>query len=937
MSANPPLLERERELTMLASAGDAAASGAGSALLIVGAAGVGKSALLAAGIAAARERGLSLYSGRGSELEQGLPFGVMRQILDPALGRLTPTARARLFRGASAPAERLFRDVPLDQRVAGDGFAVLHALFWLIAGLEQPAVLAVDDLQWVDPPSLRALHYLAGRIGELPVLMVLTLRDHEPTPVAELAADFQDALAADTITLSGLSPGAGQALVRDALPEADPELCAAFVESSAGNPFYLRELLRSVVATAGGAPTADDVRRTALDTVGDRVLRRLLALGDAAAPLARAMAVLGTGGRLDHAAAVAELAAQPAATAALAMRRAEILATEDPFSWAHPLVRRSIYDGLNVVQRDQLHGRAAEVLARADAPPGARAAHLAALRPRGSVQVVQGLLLAAEDALGRNAPELAVTLLRRALQEEAPEPGRAVLLLRLGQVEVTQRKPAAAAALREAHKLAGDGRQRALAALGLAESLVFEGRWEEATQVTEDALAASDLRDDELALELELAHALICAMDPHLAATFHRDRPRLHELARGQSWPARALAAALAMTGSFAGEAPGHVLALCEHALAGGVLLAERGAGAFSSGHVGMALLAIDELDRAVILSDELETAARAQGSVANAIASALLRGAALVRSGELGAADELLRPVIEMAAREGMLLLAVTALWYAIDAIVERPSLAGLAELAQTLEMPPAMAEAAGGAWLGYCRGRMLTADGELALARAELERVVEIFGALQFGPVHASSRGALALALPPEARQTARELAAEELALARRSGVGRAIGVALRNAGLLAERSQRVALLAESVATLALSPARYEHACSLVELGAALRRDGRRLDAREPLESALELAHACGAERLGARAREELIAAGRRPRRVYRTGFAALTASERRVVRLAAEGRTNAEVAQALFLSVKTVETHLSNAYGKLGLSGSGARRRLPALVSQ
>ena len=106
-------------------------------------------------------------------------------------------------------------------------------------------------------------------------------------------------------------------------------------------------------------------------------------------------------------------------------------------------------------------------------------------------------------------------------------------------------------------------------------------------------------------------------------------------------------------------------------------------------------------------------------------------------------------------------------------------------------------------------------------------------------------------------------------------------------------------------------------------------------RADSREPLQSGMELAYRCGAERLVARAHEELLATGARPRRIIRSGFDGLTASERRIVRLAAERRSNPEIAQALYISVKTVETHLSNAYSKLNLSGPGARHRLPALM--
>ena len=118
--------------------------------------------------------------------------------------------------------------------------------------------------------------------------------------------------------------------------------------------------------------------------------------------------------------------------------------------------------------------------------------------------------------------------------------------------------------------------------------------------------------------------------------------------------------------------------------------------------------------------------------------------------------------------------------------------------------------------------------------------------------------------------------------------------------------------------------SPALLERAHSLAELGAALRRAGQRAAAREPLAEALDLAARCGARPLAARAREELKAAGARPRREWRTGVEALTPSELRIVRLAAEGRTNREIAHELYVTLKTVEGHLSRAYTKLGIEG-------------
>lgn len=124
-----------------------------------------------------------------------------------------------------------------------------------------------------------------------------------------------------------------------------------------------------------------------------------------------------------------------------------------------------------------------------------------------------------------------------------------------------------------------------------------------------------------------------------------------------------------------------------------------------------------------------------------------------------------------------------------------------------------------------------------------------------------------------------------------------------------------------------------RLELAYSLTELGAALRRAGARTAAREPLRRALDLAHRCGATPLAQRAREEALAVGARPRRPWVTGVHALTASELRVVRLAAQDMGNREIAQALFITAKTVSDHLSSAYHKLNVS---SRDQLAAVIA-
>ena len=151
--------------------------------------------------------------------------------------------------------------------------------------------------------------------------------------------------------------------------------------------------------------------------------------------------------------------------------------------------------------------------------------------------------------------------------------------------------------------------------------------------------------------------------------------------------------------------------------------------------------------------------------------------------------------------------------------------------------------------------------------------------------------------------------------------------MGVALRARALIEEGPAALELLAEAVAALAGSQSRLEHARALVDHGAALRRSGARREGRSALREGLDEARRCGALALAARAHAELEASGLRPRKMLVGGVEALTPSERRVAELAAGGMANAEIAQSLFVTVKTVETHLGRTYRKLDIPGRGA----------
>jgi len=288
---------------------------------------------------------------------------------------------------------------------------------------------------------------------------------------------------------------------------------------------------------------------------------------------------------------------------------------------------------------------------------------------------------------------------------------------------------------------------------------------------------------------------------------------------------------------------------------------------------------------------------------------------------------------VADIAAEYGITFALPQALYWGTDALIERPGLADLAALATAIELGPELSPTVFGANLAEIRGRLALARLDFPAARAELRAAADIYRALRvFNPNVSCWRSALALALAGEDRPEALLLAEGELADARRLGFARPAGIALRTRGMIAGGEQGLSDLREAAKMLADIGARLEHARALVELGAALRRANQRAAAREPLRAGLDLAYRCGAARLAQRASDELRSTGARPRRAVLTGLEALTVSERRTAELAATGMSNPEIAQALFVTLNTVEGHLRHAYQKPSINSRG---HLPAAL--
>ncbi len=925
------VLERDGELAELDSVFAHAREGHGSVAVLEGPAGEGKSTLLAAAAQRAEAAGLLVLSARGGDLEREFPFGVMRQLFELALARADAARRSVLLAGAAAPAQQaLGLGAPEAEAGIAEGPAVLHALYWLVVNLSAsgPLLLAVDDAHWADVSSLRALDYIARRIADLPVALVVTLRPDEPGAPVHVLGPLLAAPDALRERLRPLGPESVAQIVRSRLPEADDATCSAAHVVTAGNPLYLQELLRSVTLDGSG-PARLALNAVAIPSLGDSVVRRIARVAPEAAALARAMAVLGDGTRLETAAALAGLERQEAGRIAHQLRRIEVLSAEDPFDFVHPLVLRSVYDAMSVTERDAAHEAAGNLLAEAAAPVEAVASHLGAITPNGSACVATTLMAAGQRAVAQAAPDEATRWFGRALAERAPEPPPAQLLAQLGLSEAALRDSAAIGHLHEALAQADDARMRAQVATALADILVLSGRWEEAMDVVMSHRRALAADDDEGQAQLAAAELVLAAYSPRLAGLSDLDPDSLTSLAGGTSWAAHALAAALAVRAAHGNQPTSRVLELLDLALGGDVLVQEPGPAGWPIGNVLIALIDVDEYDRALALSDAIIAIARRVGSTSTVILASDHRGWIHARTGNLALAEADLRPGLETALEGGLPTVAATQFFYLTDALLERPSLSDIVDIVESYDDGPTIAGTWPSAALSVTRGRLRLAHRDQVNGLEDLRRTANL--SLDMGPRVWPLRSALALALPPADRAEALALAREELELARATGLSRPHGIALRALGILEGGKPGMERLRESVDVLENSAARLEYARALIELGAALRRAHQRSEARRPLRAGLELARDCGAPRLADRARDELKAAGGRPPRDGPGGPETLTASELRVARLAADGATNAEIAQELYVSLKTVETHLSNAYGKFGLSGRGSRARL------
>ncbi|MDP8968051.1 MAG: AAA family ATPase [Actinomycetota bacterium] len=924
------MLEREAELGALGEAIEGARYG--RLVLVEGAPGIGKTTLIDAAAQLACEAGLVVLRARASQLELPSAFGLVRQLVEAGLRAVPAKERAELLAGAAALAspDVSERRQPRAEAASPDAaFAVLHGLYRLCANLAKrsPVLVAVDDLHWADAPSLRSLALLSARLDRLPLVLLTASRRGEPSADPVAYAELCAAPAAVMLAPSPLSEAAVERIVSTQLGTADQEFARACHEAVAGNPFLLGQLLAQLCRDAV-PPRADNtgaVRAAGPRAVSRMMLGRLGRLPQAAARLAVAVAVLGDCAQLRHAANLAGIETSEAAAAADTLARAELFGRGEHLDFLQPIVRQAVYQDIGARARSLKHRQAARLLAGDGAAPERVAVHLLAADPVGDPWAADRLREAAAASLRRGDPGTAVRCLSRALREPPPLAARVDILRRLGLAELLAADPAGLDHLGQARELTDDPIERAHITLELVRGLTLVADFENVEALLEQSLAQTRGIDHELTLllEAELAAAL-----QNLPGGFARlDRLQALTADITGETPGERLALASLTTQRLGRRGVGELERLSRLALGDGRLLADQGP-ASPVAHVIGTLIWADAFEPADREAQQMLAVSRRTGSVSGAGLAAIMLSWIAFRRGDVRRAEEYARDAAD-ALHEARFALAA-ALAARADALIERGEVdVALCEIERSGH-GGTVPEIAPFAWLLAARGRLHAARGDRERGLRDLLEAGRYSVAIGLvNPAVCAWRSEAALThLHLGQRDEALQLAQEELRLANDFGARRAIGIALRVRGLCEQGERGLGYLRSAVEVLSTADARLEHARALIDLGSTLRRSNHRAEARLTLREGLDVALRCGATAIAQHASEELKLSGARPRAIPISGVDSLTASERRVCQLAVEGLTNHQIAHALFVTLRTVETHLTAAYRKLRIS---SRRQL------
>jgi len=846
-----PLIERDPELETLQTA---VRAGRG-VVVIEAAAGLGKTALLEQAAALAGADGWTVRRAAPSPLEQRLPFGVVRALLE-APAREHP----ELVDGAACAAGELLRD-GVSPRGDSSLLTIAHSTLWFCSALaaDAPLALVVDDAQWADRMSLGVLAYLARRIDDLPLALFVGSRTS-----SDLLSLLSGVRAATVLHPRPLSARGAAELIRRVAPETPGTVCRDLQRAAGGVPWLVTELALSEPGEISESARA-------------RVRQRLAELGARERAVIEALAVVGEGASPHVLAEVAGVSVGEVPAARDVLVDAGLLTTSCEH-FVHAVIASAIAAELSCGERERLHRAAARALIGAGADARAVAGHLLEVGVSSNPEVTAWLVAAAEKTSGDEA----ATYLRRALEEGAPSDDRTALLAALGVASFDAALPEAYAWL----KAAADEGVRTpdvvarLAGLGVPL---------DTSAVSLDAFLgdpAAHARRVAALMDAAAARGEVTAGDGAAVRAASSPGP--------DGVGAALLLAHRAWVALQDGDARAVPLALA--ALAEPRLLA--GADRHRAYELAARVLVVAGHERAEAAVAELEAAA---GAARTRAAVATLLAELALRQGRLADAEDCARRALAYPDP-----FCGDALAVLVATLAERGA---FAEAHVTLRG----FDAIGSLMDGPVESPALRgARARLALAEGDFERVLED---VTSGPV-----AALALAHLGR-RAEAAAVADVALAAAERFGAPTATAAAL-HARAVAEADPALrATICER--GLRFADHGLEGVRLRLELGAALAYLGSRVEARDALRPALADADAAGAVPLSQRARRELVATGLRPRQAALEGAAALTPRQRQICELAAVGKGNRAIAQELFLSIKTVETHLAAGYRKLGVN--------------
>ncbi|MES4908409.1 MULTISPECIES: AAA family ATPase [unclassified Streptomyces] len=933
------LIGRDAELAALRGHAEAARSGRAGLVILSGPAGIGKTTVLHAFVNGGACQGMTVLHGRCGEVVTNAGYGGVRALFG-GLG-LTEAGdegapESPLLKGSARRALPALRPAPGEEEPgsAATVYPVLHGLYWLTVNLTArgPLVLVLDDAHWCDERSLRWIDFLLRRADDLPLLVVLAQRTGAEPAAPGALADIAAQPRSTAIRLEPLTDEGVREMVRRVFPTPGHLLDTAFVERAAavsgGNPLMLAKLLGEL-RSMGASP--DEKSLGAVAEVGQGVLtlsvRALMGrLSPWVRDVATAIAVLGEvdSKQAEHVGALAGVPVALVEEAVAALRQAEVVAA-DRVDLAHDVVRSAVLDWSATEELGELRARAALLLSDAGRPAEEVAGQLLLVPVVDQPWMRRVLREAAAGAETRGAPEAAVRYLYRVLESEPHSvSARAQLARSLAEIN----PPEAIALLEEALALAEDVRVRATLAVQLGLACLTVQRAPAAVRVLGEVLDAleAELGSDPDPVDRELralvqSVLLITGCDEKATIAAVRGRFARMAAPAGDTPAQRQTLAMMSVLTAMDGRSAERAVRQARRA--------QRAADAatgtlpliFSAFTLGLAddvRGSLEALDRALRYSQE-------NAAVWTYVLGLSTRSVMLHAMGEIADALADAQTAVEIIAEErwsGHVTMPQTAL---ATALVDRGEPERAEELLERIARPNLDGFVMEYHWylMARARARWALGDGETALGLLlDCGRSLEETGITNpaFVPWWAEAACLLAELGRPEEAADVVEWGAR---LARDWGTSRALGLAALARGVTTEGSPGVELLTESVELLSRSPARAEHARAEYLLGGALLEAGDPRGAREHLRTAADLAWRCGALALAREARRRLVASGGRMREITTSPVDLLTGMERTVAGLAAAGAGNREIAESLFITVRTVEMHLTGVYRKLSVS--------------